>query len=164
MELSAVRRDRRHAQLARGIGGIRRFLGRVWDLVVTHTGRLVDGPPPLDAQRTLHRTIHAVTQDLENLRYNTAVAALMSYLNTLHERESLHDEEVAGLLLLLAPFAPHLAEELWGRLVDKPYSIHQQQFPKSGPLERAGKFLDRQAVEQAFRLLIMETADHETGS
>src|SRR5437879_1672354 len=85
-------------------------------------------PAPLGAQRIQHRTIHTVTQDLEQLHYNTAVAALMTYLNTLHERDSLHDEEVAGLLLLLAPFAPHLAEELWARL-GKPYSIHQQQFP-----------------------------------
>ena len=52
----------------------------------------------------------------------------MTYLNTLHGRASLHDEEVSGLLLLLAPFAPHLAEELWARL-GKPYSIHQQPFP-----------------------------------
>ena len=110
------------------IGGIRRFLGRVWDLVVRHADRLVDEPAPLDARRALHRTIRAVTQDLENLRYNIAVAALMTYLNTLQERDSLHDEEVAGLLLLLAPFAPHLAEELWARLA-KPYSIHQQSFP-----------------------------------
>jgi leucyl-tRNA synthetase len=117
-----------------GIGGIRRFLGRVWDLVARHAGHLVDGPAPLDARRMLHRTIHAVTQDLENLQYNTAVAALMTYLNTLQERDSLYDEEVAGLLLLLAPFAPHLAEELWARL-GKPYSIHQQEFPvASAPL------------------------------
>jgi leucyl-tRNA synthetase len=117
-----------------GIGGVRRFLGRVWDLVVTHADRLVNGPAPLNARQVLHRTIHAVTQDLENLRYNTAVAALMTYLNTLQERDSLYDEEVAGLLLLLAPFAPHLAEELWARL-DKPYSIHQQEFPvASAPL------------------------------
>src|ERR1700704_5346035 len=88
-----------------GIGGIRRFLGRVWDLVARHARHLVEGPAPLDARRTLHRTIHSVTRDLENLHYNTAVAALMTYLNTLQERDSLHDEEVAGLLLMVAPFA-----------------------------------------------------------
>jgi leucyl-tRNA synthetase len=115
-----------------GIGGVRRFLGRVWDLVVRHAGRLVDSRPPLDARQTLHRTIHAVSQDLEHLRYNTAVAALMTYLNTLHERDALYEEEVTSLLLLLAPFAPHLAEELWARL-DKPYSVHQQQLPVADP-------------------------------
>ena len=111
-----------------GIGGVRRFLGRVWDLVHRHAGRLSEGPASLDARRALHRTIDAVTRDLETLRYNTAVASLMTYMNTLHDRETLHDEEVSGLLLLLAPFAPHLAEELWARL-GKAYSVHQQPFP-----------------------------------
>jgi leucyl-tRNA synthetase len=111
-----------------GIGGVRRFLGRVWDLVATPAVRVIDEPAPLNARRALHRTIHAVTHDLENLHYNTAVAALMTYLNTLHGRESLYDEEVSSLLLLLAPFAPHLTEDLWARL-GKPYSIHQQPFP-----------------------------------
>jgi leucyl-tRNA synthetase len=111
-----------------GIGGVRRFLGRVWDLVQRHTGQLADGPAPADARRALHTTIRDVTHDLENLHYNTAVAALMTYLNTLGTREALHDEELSGLLLLLAPLAPHITEELWARL-GKPYSIHQQAFP-----------------------------------
>ncbi|HLZ28416.1 MAG TPA: leucine--tRNA ligase [Chloroflexota bacterium] len=113
----------------RGIGGIRRFLGRVWDLVGRHAARLSAEPPPADACRALHRTIHQVTEDLGHLRYNTAIAALMGYLNTLQERDSLHDDEVAALLLMLAPFAPHLAEELWAQLPGKPFSIHQQPFP-----------------------------------
>ena len=83
----------------RGIGGIRRFLGRVWDLVGRNAARLALEPPPLDARRALHRTIHQVTEDLGNLRYNTAIAALMAYLNTLQERAALHDEEVSALLL-----------------------------------------------------------------
>src|SRR5437588_7308826 len=49
-------------------------------------------------------------------------------MNPVHDRETLHDEEASGLLLLLAPFAPHLAEELWARL-GKAYSVHQQPFP-----------------------------------
>lgn len=112
----------------RGIGGVRRFLGRVWDLVLRHAGRLAAGPAPLEARQTLHRTIQRVADDLGALRYNTAVAALMEYLNSLQERQVLHDEEVSGLLLLLAPFAPHIAEQLWARL-GKLYSIHQQPFP-----------------------------------
>jgi leucyl-tRNA synthetase len=112
----------------RGIAGVRRFLGRVWDLVLRHTGRLASEPPPPEARRALHRTIHQVTEDVRTLRYNTAIAALMTYANGLHERPRLHDEEVSALLRLLAPFAPHLAEELWARL-GKPYSIHQQPYP-----------------------------------
>jgi leucyl-tRNA synthetase len=111
-----------------GIGGVRRFLGRVWDLVVRNVGSVSGDPPPIEARRTLHRTIRQVTDDLADLRYNTAVAALMAYLNTLQTRESVHDEELDALLRLLAPFAPHIAEELWSRL-GKPYSIHQQPFP-----------------------------------
>jgi leucyl-tRNA synthetase len=111
-----------------GIGGIRRFLGRVWHLLLQHAHALSEAEPPTDARRRLHQTIATVTRDLDNLRYNTAIAALMSYVNTLQEREVLHDEEVSGLLRMLAPFAPHLAEELWARL-GKPYSIHQQPFP-----------------------------------
>ncbi len=112
----------------RGIGGVRRFLGRVWDLVLRHAGRLAAGPAPLEARQRLHRTIQRVADDLGALRYNTAIAALMEYLNSLQDWQVLHDEEISGLLLLLAPFAPHIAEELWARL-DKPYSIHQQAFP-----------------------------------
>jgi leucyl-tRNA synthetase len=111
-----------------GIGGVRRFLGRVWELVVQHARSVSADPPPLEARRTLHRTIRQVTDDLADLRYNTAVAALMAYLNTLQGRACVHDEELDALLRMLAPFAPHIAEEMWSRL-GKPYSIHQQPFP-----------------------------------
>jgi leucyl-tRNA synthetase len=116
----------------RGIGGLRRFLGRLWELVLRHQGQLTDTPAPLEARRALHTTIQTVSQDLAGLRYNTAIAALMTYLNGLHERQTLHAEEVASLLLMLAPFAPHLTEELWLR-IGRPYSIHQQRFPVADP-------------------------------
>jgi leucyl-tRNA synthetase len=111
-----------------GIGGIRRFLGRVWDLVLTHADRLLQTPLPSGRLRPLHKAIRDVSADIENLRYNTAIAALMSYLNTLQVHASLHAEEVSSLVRMLAPFAPHIAEELWFRL-GKAYSIHQQPFP-----------------------------------
>jgi len=113
----------------RGIGGMRRFLGRVWDLIGQRADQLSSDPPPPDARRRLHRTIHQLTEDLSSLRYNTAIAALMTYVNTLQTRDGLHDEEVTALLLMLAPFAPHIAEELWAQLPGKPFSIHQQPFP-----------------------------------
>jgi leucyl-tRNA synthetase len=96
-----------------GIGGIRRFLGRVWDLVQRHAGQVSDEAPPDAARRALHQVIRRVTRDLEDLHYNTAIAALMTYVNTLQDREVMHEEEVSALLRMLAPFAPHLAEELW---------------------------------------------------
>ena len=113
-----------------GIGGIRRFLGRVWDLFQRHATRVSKAAPPDAARRTLHQTIRRVTSDLEDLHYNTAIAALMSYVNSLQNREVVHAEEVSALLRMLAPFAPHLSEELWAQL-GMPYSIHQQSFPEA---------------------------------
>ena len=112
----------------RGISGVRRFLNRIWNLVTKHAGQLDTATAPVDYHRRLHRTIYSVTEDVRELRYNTAVAALMEYANIIRQRERLYAEEVEGLLLLLAPFAPHMAEELWER-IGRSYSIHQQVWP-----------------------------------
>ncbi|MGH2586575.1 MAG: class I tRNA ligase family protein, partial [Dehalococcoidia bacterium] len=114
----------------RGIGGIERFLQRVWSLVHRYLAAPAGDPLPAEANRELHRTIHRVAGEIPALKYNTAIAALMEYLNTLQHRPVLHSEEIESVLLLLAPFAPHIAEELWARL-GKPYSIHQQPFPRA---------------------------------
>ena len=114
----------------KGFGGIRRFLGRVWDLCVQHAQNLDPDEAPSDRRRVLHRAIRQVSVELEQLRYNTAIAALMAYSNTLQVNTRLHLEEVRGLLLMLAPLAPHITEELWHRL-GLPYSIHQQRFPEA---------------------------------
>jgi leucyl-tRNA synthetase len=76
----------------------------------------------------LHQTIQTVTEDTSELGYNTAIAALMQYVTAIQARDELYAEEVEGLLLLLVPFAPHIAEELWER-IGRPYSIHQQAWP-----------------------------------
>jgi leucyl-tRNA synthetase len=116
----------------RGISGVRRFLNRVWNLVVKHVAQLNNETPPVDDRRRLHRTIHTVTEDVRELRYNTAIAALMEYFNTIQQRDRVYAEEIEGLLLLIAPFAPHIAEELWER-IGRPYSIHQQAWPVADP-------------------------------
>jgi leucyl-tRNA synthetase len=112
----------------RGISGVRRFLSRVWNLVVKHAKRLSRGAAPAAHRRRLHRAIHTVTEDIRELRYNTAIAALMEYVGSIQQRDELYAEEIEGLLLLLAPFAPHIAEELWER-IGRPYSIHQRAWP-----------------------------------
>jgi len=103
-----------------GVEGVHRFLARAWRLFVDKEGHLssaIQDRPPLPAElKRLHQTIKKVTEDLENGRYNTAISALMIFLN-----ETLKDEQntrgiLENFLLLLAPFAPHLAEELWQRL------------------------------------------------
>jgi leucyl-tRNA synthetase len=112
----------------RGISGVRRFLNRIWNLVVKHADRLNNSTAPPAYRRRLHQTIHTVTEDMKALGYNTAIAALMEYTSSIQQRGELYVEEVEGLLLLLAPFAPHIAEELWQR-IGRPYSIHQQTWP-----------------------------------
>jgi len=133
---------------SRGIEGVARFYNRVWNLVL--------GPLPLTPsqreggssegtasekdvaalRRITHKTIRKVTADLESFRFNTMVAALMEFNNYLVKVKSTPvahtpawDEAVETLLLLLAPSAPHVIEELWARL-GKPYSIHQQPWPQ----------------------------------
>ena len=78
----------------------------------------------------MHKTIKKVTGDIEQLKFNTAIASLMEWLNHLSRKEKMSVEEYKILLLLLAPFAPHVTEELWEAIGEK-YSIHKQSWPKT---------------------------------
>ena len=106
----------------RGVEGTHRFLNRLWRLLTD--GRDSDGlrsaigdDEPTDEQsRALHQTIAKVTEDIEGLRFNTAIAALMEFTNTANKWDFLPRDLVEKLVLVLAPLAPHLAEELWERL------------------------------------------------
>ncbi|HEX5725556.1 MAG TPA: leucine--tRNA ligase [Longimicrobiaceae bacterium] len=96
-----------------GVSGPYHFLTRLWDAVLTSTER------PLDpaVEQKLHATIKKVTEDLEALSYNTAIAAMMEYLNAVRAGGRTPERgAVEPLVRLVAPFAPHLAEELWERL------------------------------------------------
>jgi len=97
-----------------GISGVRRFLDRLWASVRDATA---DGAPDAEVLRKLHRTIKKVGEDTAALGYNTAIAAMMEYLNVLRRGERVpHVDEVRPLVQLVAPYAPHLAEECWARL------------------------------------------------
>ncbi|MBI2082819.1 MAG: leucine--tRNA ligase [Deltaproteobacteria bacterium] len=101
-----------------GVEGGFRFLKRVWALVYEslQEGSLVDEGDQKEKQ-WLHRTIKRVTEDLERFHFNTAIAALMEFYNFLHDRkEKPSRASLNGLVQLLSPFAPHLAEELWQTL------------------------------------------------
>jgi len=125
-----------------GISGISRWLNRVWNLVTGEYSQGGEVSPDFrkKAERQLsrltHQTIKKVTQDLERIRFNTMLAALMEFTNYLvrvkEERAvnpSQRQEAIDTLLLLLAPTVPHLAEELWQRTGHK-YSIHNQSWPR----------------------------------
>ncbi len=126
---------------AEGINGARRFLERTWRLVNEMVDAAAEGdearsPAAADEELAgaLHRTVREVTEDIATLAFNTAVAALMKCLNTLIEARTARGVTpalrgaVREFVLLLAPFAPHIAEELWERL-GGPYSVHRQSWP-----------------------------------
>lgn len=105
-----------------GIAGIRRFLERVWSL----SDRV--GEEDADNQVLLHETIKRVGEDIERLKFNTAISALMEFLNGVKDASSLSLDQYKVFLQLLAPFAPHLAEELW-HMVGENESIHLCSWP-----------------------------------
>ena len=116
----------------RGVEGITRFLDRVWRLVAAEDGSLSASlsaqPPATEQLRLLHQTIGKVTGDLEGLRFNTAIAQLMVFVNEMTPLESRPRALMEPFVLLLAPFAPHLSEELWQRLGHKE-SLAQAAWP-----------------------------------
>ncbi|KGE71842.1 leucine--tRNA ligase [Spirochaeta lutea] len=96
-----------------GLIGIHRFLDRIWRLSerpVTHE------PSPAELQKVLHKTIKKVGEDTANLDFNTAISQMMIFINEAFKTESLHRDAWEPFVLVLAPYAPHLAEELWERL------------------------------------------------
>jgi len=104
----------------RGVEGVYRFFGRVWRLFIDDRSEdmrlseaVKDVPPEKETLRELHRTIQRVTEDLDGMRFNTAIAAMMEYTNHLTPLSLRPRSVLEPFVLLLSPFAPHLAEELW---------------------------------------------------
>jgi leucyl-tRNA synthetase len=105
----------------RGVEGVYRFLGRVWRLFVDERSEedarlaesVKDVPPERETLRKLHQTIQKVTGDLDGMRFNTAIAAMMEFTNHLTPLAVRPRSALEPFVLLLSPFAPHLAEELW---------------------------------------------------
>jgi leucyl-tRNA synthetase len=97
----------------RGISGVKRFLDRLWSSALEAER---GGEPDVAVMRKLHKTIRKVTEDIPSLNYNTAIAAMMEYMKSLRFADRTpHRDEVEPLVQLVAPFAPHVAEELWTR-------------------------------------------------
>jgi leucyl-tRNA synthetase len=96
-----------------GLAGVHRFLDRVWRLGERD---VIDGPAPDDQKKILHQTIRKVSQDTAALEFNTAIAQMMIFINEMFKSEKLYREIWEPFVLIIAPYAPHLAEELWDRL------------------------------------------------
>ncbi|MDP3973361.1 MAG: class I tRNA ligase family protein [Candidatus Daviesbacteria bacterium] len=109
-----------------GLNGVYHFLQRVWGLA-DKIGSNLQGND-LEARRMMHKTIKRVTEDIEANKFNTAVAGMMEWLNYLSRKDQISQDEYRTLLFLLAPFAPHITEELWEKISQK-YSIHQASWP-----------------------------------
>jgi leucyl-tRNA synthetase len=99
-----------------GISGPRRFLDKVWTLVGDAVSEQRTGPLSHAVEIKRHQTVKKVTEGLEELRYNTSIAALMELVNTLRAENSWDQKLIEELIVMLAPFAPHFAEENWERL------------------------------------------------
>ncbi len=113
-----------------GLAGPRRFLDKVWELVAETQRRTLVG---VELQHAIvikwHQTIKRVTQSLEALSYNTAIAALMEMLNAMRAVQCTERRMVKDLVIMIAPFAPHFAEECWEQLAGGKDSIFDQSWP-----------------------------------
>lgn len=128
-----------------GIEGVSRYLNRVWTLVTDYVERSgeprAETPAGREVERLRHKTIARVSSDYEGLRFNTALAALMEFVNGLNKareespdlpRDPRYGAAVESLLALLAPLAPHIAEELWSR-TGHTESVHRRPWPSYDP-------------------------------
>ncbi len=125
-----------------GLQGPFGFLHRLYDTIVP-VGELGAEEPSGSIEQKLHATIRKVTEDIGALRYNTAIAAMMEYLNAVREGgRSAHRAEVEPLVQLVAPFAPHLAEELWHQLGHATSLFEQPAWPTFDPLKATSERIE----------------------
>ncbi|KAJ4730831.1 Leucine--tRNA ligase [Rhynchospora pubera] len=122
-----------------GIEGVHRFLGRTWRLIVgppfpdgsCRDGTVAtDSEPTLEQLRVLHKCIAKVSEEIQETRFNTAISSMMEFINAAYKWENQPKEVMEVFVLLLSPFAPHMAEELWFRLGNST-SLAYEPFPEA---------------------------------
>jgi len=143
--------DRAKPWQSNGIEGVHRFLSRVWRLLVDEDAETVALKPlseteSVELERLRHQTILKVSEDIEAMRFNTAISQLMVYVNGLFEAGIVPGVAAKTLVLLLAPFAPHLSEELWS-LLGHETTLAYEPWPVGDP-----KRAEDDAVEIAFQV------------
>lgn len=109
-----------------GMEGMKRFVDRLWSLF--NTAGSMQNKTPQEVEVKMHQTIKKVTEDIKNFKYNVAIASLMEFVNLLKEK-GVSQTPLKNLILMIAPFAPHISEEIWHRLGNKS-SVHTANWPK----------------------------------
>jgi len=110
----------------KGLIGIKRFLEKAWGL---YAQDIKDGEPDIEESRALNKTIKKIGEDIESFRFNTAISQLMVFVNFLAGRKAQNKKTLELLCIILSPFAPHMAEELW-EMLGGTDSVHIQSWPR----------------------------------
>ncbi|MFL2100195.1 leucine--tRNA ligase [Desemzia sp. FAM 23989] len=133
-----------------GLEGSRKFLDRVWRLIMDEDDKLRDRITTFNDGKldvVYHQTVKKVTKDYDALRFNTAISQLMVFVNEAYKAEALPVEYIKGLIQLLAPIAPHLGEELWQKVTQSQEGISYAAWPTYDE-----KYLQKDEVEVVFQV------------
>ena len=140
-----------------GISGVYNFLRKLWRLYFNDNGwQVTDEAPTPEMLKALHKTIKKVNEDIENFSFNTSVSQFMICVNELSSLKCHHREVLAPLAVLVAPFAPHIAEELWKRLGNTesvtyaPYPIHEDKYLQEDSKEYPVSFNGKVRFKRAY--------------
>jgi len=116
-----------------GLDGSRRFLDRIWRLLVDDDGKLASKVQDIEEMKVLdkiyHQTVKKVTEDFEALRFNTAISQMMVFINECYKADSIPKKYVEGFVKLLSPICPHITEELWQIITGSNQSIAYEAWP-----------------------------------
>ena len=140
-----------------GISGVYNFLRKLWRLYFGDNGwQVTDEAPTPEMLKALHKTIKKVNEDIENFSFNTSVSQFMICVNELSSLKCHHRDVLAPLAVLVAPFAPHIAEELWKRLGNSesvayaPYPVHEDKYLQEDSKEYPVSFNGKVRFKRAF--------------
>ena len=140
-----------------GISGVYNFLRKLWRLYFNDNGwQVTDEAPTPEMLKVLHKTIKKVNEDIENFSFNTSVSQFMICVNELSSLKCHHRDVLAPLSVLVAPFAPHIAEEFWKRLGNTesvtyaPYPIHEDKYLQEDSKEYPVSFNGKVRFKRAF--------------
>jgi len=152
-----------------GISGVYNFLRKLWRLYFNDNGwQVTDEAPTPEMLKALHKTIKKVNEDIENFSFNTSVSQFMICVNELSTLKCHHKDVLTPLAVLVAPFAPHIAEELWKRLGNTesityaPYPVHEDKYlqedSKEYPVSFNGKVRFKRAYATSMSVAEIEQA------